>query len=116
MEPPPRDAFLIGSVSNIKPLTMGDQNKIAELLCVPSWKVPEATFVSKRCFKPDIGFNGTVFTFGDNVIVSSNGQEHIVQLQGFFSVNTDDNLNSLLGHGFFYPLHLTETGVVDTHY
>ena len=116
MEPPPRDAFLIGSVSNIKPLTMGDRDKIAELLCVLSWKVPEATFVSKRCFKSDIAFNGTVFAFGDNFIVSANGQEHIVQLQGFFSVNTDGNLNSLLGHGFLYPLHLTETGVVDTHY
>lgn len=95
---------------------MGDQDKIAELLCAPSWKVPEATFVSKRCFKADIGFNGTVFAFGDNVIVSAYGQEHIVQLQGFFSVNTDGNFNSLLGRGFFYPLHLTETGVVDTHY
>lgn len=78
MEPPPRDAFLIGSVSNIKPLTMGDQDKIAELLCVLSWKVPEATFNSKRCFKSDIAFNGTVFAFGDNFIVSANGQEHIV--------------------------------------
>ena len=96
---------------------MSDQDKIAELLCVlSSWKVPEATFVSKRCFKSDIAFNGTVFAFGDNFIVSANGQEHIVQLQGFFSVNTDGNLNSLLGHGFLYPLHLTETGVVDTHY
>lgn len=80
MEPSPRDAFLIGSLSNIKPLTMGDQDKIAELLCAPSWKVPEATFVSKRCFKADIGFNGTVFAFGDNVIVPAYGQEHIVQL------------------------------------
>ena len=95
---------------------MGDQDKIAELLCVLSWKVLEAKFVSKRCFKSDIAFNGTVFAFGDNFIVSANGQEHIVQLQGFFSVNTDGNLNSLLGHGFLYQLHLTETGVVDTHY
>ena len=26
---------------------MGDRDKIAELLCVPSCKVPEATFVSR---------------------------------------------------------------------
>lgn len=116
MERPPRDAFLIGSASNIKPLTIADQDKIAEVLCVPRSKVPEAAFVSKRCFKPDIGFNGTVFSCSDNVIVSANGQETVVHVQGFFAVNNDGNLYRLLGHGVCYPLHLTENGQVDTHY
>lgn len=74
MEHPPRDAFLTVSASNIKPLTIADQEKIAEL-CVPRWKVPEAAFLSKRCFKPDIGFNGTVFACGDNVIVTANDKK-----------------------------------------
>lgn len=34
----------------------------------------------------------------------------------FFSVNSDGNLYSLLGHGVYYPLHLKENGQVDTHY
>lgn len=116
MEPPPRDAFLIGSASNIKPLTRVYQDKISQLLSIPRWKVPEASFTSKRCFKPDIGFDGTVFACGDNVIVSVSGQETVVQLQGFMSVNNEGAMHSLLGHGVCYPLHLTDNGQVDTHY
>jgi len=116
MEPPPRDAFLIGSASNIKPLTRVDQDKISQLLSIPCWKVPEAAFTSKRCFKPDIGFDGTVFACGNNVIVSVSGQETVVQLRGFMSVNNEGAMHSLLGHGVCYPLHLTDNGQVDTHY
>lgn len=44
MEPAPRKAFLVGSVSNIKPIEDDDCRKIAELLGISPLEVPVASF------------------------------------------------------------------------
>ena len=46
---------------------------LAELLYVPITKVPLAAYTCKKCFKRDVGFNGTVFAVGDTVIILVDG-------------------------------------------
>lgn len=99
MEPPPRRSFLVGSLSNIKPIEGENRHKVAELLSISPLEVPVAAFATKRCFKQDTGFDGTAFACGDNVIVLVNGQEAVVQLQGFLSVRNQGDFCSLLGQG-----------------
>ena len=103
MEPAPRKAFLVGSMSNIKPIEGFDRHKIAERLSISPLEVPVAAISTKRCFKQDTGFDGTAFACGDNVITLVNGQETVVQLQGFLSVRSEGDFCSLLGQGMCYP-------------
>ena len=86
MEPSPRRAFLVGSMSNIKAIEGDDRHKIAELLGISPMEVPVAAFSTKRCFKQDTGFDGTAFACGEYVIALVNGQETVIQLQEFLSV------------------------------
>ncbi|KAK3731612.1 hypothetical protein QZH41_015866, partial [Actinostola sp. cb2023] len=111
----PKQALLIGSASNIKPLGDQERGTVAMALSVPEWKVPCGVFVCKKCLKPDIGFNGTVFACGETIIVLVDGKEIVVQLQGFWSVQNGDSY-TLLGYGVCFPYSLLENGLVDTHY
>lgn len=88
---------------------------MAMSLSIPQWKVPHGVFVCKKCFKPDIGFNGTVFPCGEAIIVLIDGKEIVAQLQGFRSVKVGDSY-TLLGFGLCFLYSLLENGHVDTHY
>lgn len=103
-------------MTNIKPIKQELRDMLPKLLDVPITKVPVAAYTCKKCFKADVGFNGTVFAAGDTVIILVDGQETLIKLQGFFSVNSGNELYSLLGQGVSYPLQLTENGVPDTNY
>ena len=103
-------------MSNVKPIEGDDRNRIAEVLSISPLELPVAAFATKRCFKQDTGFEGTAFACGDNVIVLANGQEAVVQLQGFLSVRSEGASCSLLGHGFCYPLHLRDNGEADRNF
>ena len=61
----PRQAFLIGSATNIKPLMRDDQSKIARALAVPLEKVPSSASFSNRCFLNNVGYDGTKCCSGD---------------------------------------------------
>lgn len=95
MEPAPRRAFLVGSMSNIKPIEGDNCHKIAELLGISPLKVPVAAFSTKRCFKQETGFDGTAFACGEYVIALVNGQETVIQLQEFLSVCSEGDFSSL---------------------
>jgi len=112
----PREAFLIGTSSNIEPLGKNDCEKIAELFNINPTKVPVGAYTTKRCFKPHIGYDGTVFHSGDTAIVFINEKETVVHLQGFLSVFIKGDLYSLLGSGICYLPHITDTGQEDTNY
>ena len=51
----PRQAFLIGSATNVKPLLRDDQSKIARALAVPLEKVSSSALFSNRCFLNNVG-------------------------------------------------------------
>ena len=102
---------------NIKVLDQIQHGIIAELLSLPPQEVPAAAYTCKRCFKPNIGFSGTVFAAGDTVIISVEGNEVVFQIQEFKSVNIGrDSFYSLLAQGVCYPVELRESGIVDTNY
>ena len=50
------------------------------------------------------------------MIVLVNGQEAVVQLQGFLSVRNQDNFCSLLGQGVCYPFHLRDNGEAERNF
>lgn len=116
MEPPPRRSFLVGSLSNIKPIEGENRHKVAELLSISPLEVPVAAFATKRCFKQDTAFDGTAFACGDNVIVLVNGQEAVVQLQGFLSVRNQGDFCSLLGQGVCYPFGVRDNGEAERNF
>ena len=116
LEPPPRRTFLVGSMSKIKPVEGEDRHRIAELLSISPLEVPVAAFATKRCFKRDTAFDGTAFACGDNVIVLVNGQEAVVQLQGFLSVRNQGDFCILLGQGVCYPFHLRDNGEAERNF
>lgn len=97
MEPAPRRAFLVASVSSIKPVEGDDCHKIAALLRISRLEVPVAAFATKRCFKEDTGFDA--FASGGYVIALVKGQETVIQLQEFLSVRSEGGFCSLLGQG-----------------
>ena len=41
--------------------------------------IPDAAFVSKKCFMADRGFGGTVFSTGNAVIVQINGMSMLLR-------------------------------------
>ena len=83
---------------------MSERNKISEASDVSVDHIPEAAFVSKKCFVADRGFGGTVFSSGDAVIIIVNEEELVVKLDCFMSVRVDNELVSskLLSKGFYY--------------
>ena len=87
------------------------------LLSVPESKVPCGVYCTKKCFKTDVGFGGTVFASKETVIVSADGREIVVQLQGFWSFQiNDENCYTLLGYGVLFPYRLLESGCIDAQY
>lgn len=86
------------------------------LLSVPESKVPCGVYCTKKCFKPDVGFGGTVFASNETVKVLADGREIVVQLQGFWSFQIDENCYILLGYGVLFPYRLLESGRIDTQY
>ena len=83
---------------------MSEQEKISEASDVSLDSIPEAAFVSKKCFMADRGFGGTVFVSGDAAIVQVNEEEFVVKLDCFLSVKVNNELGylKLLGKGFRY--------------
>ena len=53
--------------------------------------IPDAAFVSKKCFMADRGFGGTVFSTGNAVIVQINGDEHVAKIHHFLSLRVPLN-------------------------
>lgn len=82
-----------------------EQGKISEALDVPLENVPEAAFVSKKCFMAERGYGGTVFSSEEAIIVNVNGEEFVAKLDCFLSVRVKDEFTCarLLGKGFYYP-------------
>jgi len=86
------------------------------LLSVPEAKVPCGVHCTRKCFKPDVGFGGTVFASNEAVVVLADSRESIVQVQGFWSFQIAENCYTLLGYGVSFPYCLLESGQVDTQY
>ena len=83
----PRQAYLIGSATNIRPLQRDIQLKIASVLSVPVDLVSSSALFSKRCLLNDVGYDGTMCCCGDYVLIASNGQEIVVKIETMLSVN-----------------------------
>lgn len=68
--------------------------------------IPEAAFISKKCFMADRCYGGTVLSSGEAVIVQVNEEEFVAKLDCFLSVSVSVNKEltflKLLGKGFFY--------------
>ena len=61
----PRQVFLVGSASNIKPLQRADQLKPAEAVAVPLELVSSTALFSNRCLLNKVGYDGTMCCSGD---------------------------------------------------
>ena len=86
------------------------------LLSVPDAQVPCGVYCTRRCFRPDVGFGGTVFASNETVVVLADAREIIVQLQGFWSFQIAEDCYTILGYGVLFPYSLLESGDVDTQY
>lgn len=112
---PLKKALLIGSSKNILPLNEEDRSRMAELMCVPASQTSIAATFTKKLFNNEIGFDGTVFSVGDNVIIILNGQEIVVKLHGFLSAYLGGK-HELLAKGVYYDAQLLETGQIETNF
>ena len=85
---------------------MSERVKISEASDVSLANIPEAAYVSKRCFMADRGFGGTVFSSEDAVIVQVNEEEFVAKLDCFLSVRVNNELASvkLLVKILFYSI------------
>lgn len=96
-------------------LGMSEQGKISETLDVSLENIPEAAFVSKKCFMADRGYGGTVFSSGEGIVVQVNEEEFVAKLDCFLSVrvhvNEELTLLKLLGKGFYYSSVMDASGV-----
>ena len=96
-------------------LGMSEQGKISETLDVSLENIPEAAFVSKKCFMADRGYGGTVFSSGEGIVVQVNEEEFVAKLGCFLSVrvhvNEELTLLKLLGKGFYYSSVMDASGI-----
>jgi len=72
-------------------------------------------FVCKKCFKPETGFDGTVFASGETIVALVDGKETVLKLQGFLSVHNGRSY-SLLGYGACFLHSQLDDGSVDMLY
>ena len=105
----PQRCFLLGAMDKAQPLDVNDQRKISETVSVSVNDVAEAALVSKKCFMADIGFEGTVFSSGDTLIITAHRQEFVMKVDTFLSVRVSGSCR-LLGKGCCYAFSLTNDG------
>ncbi|CAB3987948.1 Hypothetical predicted protein [Paramuricea clavata] len=101
-------SLLLGAHNNVMALTGTERKRISDTLDCSVSNIPEAAFVSKKCFMPNRGFGGTVFSSGDAVVLRINDQEeNVAKLDCFISlrVHRNNDLNSLvlLCKGYCHP-------------
>ena len=112
----PRQAYLIGSATNIRPLQRDIQLKIASVLSVPVDLVSSSALFSKRCLLNDVGYDGTMCCCGDYVLIASNGQEIVVKIETMLSVNCGSDLCRILGMGYLYSFYRDAVGQIFCNY
>ena len=105
----PQRCFLLGAMDKAQPLDVNDQRNISETVSVSVNDVAEAALVSKKCFMADIGFEGTVFSSGDTLIITAHRQEFVMKVDTFLSVRVSGSCR-LLGKGCCYAFSLTNDG------
>lgn len=112
----PRQAFLIGSATNVRPLQRDYQLKISRMLAVPMDLVSSSALFSKRCFLNNVGYDGTMCCSGDSFLVANNGQETVVKIETLLSVNCGNDLCKILGKGYLCPFHQDADGQISCNY
>ena len=112
----PRQAFLIGSATNVRPLQRDDQVKIASTLSVPVDLVSLSALFSKRCLLNDVGYDGTMCCGGDYFLIANNGQETVAKIETMLSVNCGSDLCKIVGKGYFYSYHQDAVGQISRNY
>ena len=108
----PRQAYLIGLATNIRPLQRDSQLKLAIALSVPVDLVSSSALFSKRCLLNDVGYDGTMCCSGDYVIIANNGQETVVKIETMLSVNCGSDLRRIVGMGYLYSFHRDAVGQI----
>ena len=112
----PRQAYLIGSATNIRPLQRDSQLKTASALSVPVDLVSSSALFSKRCLLNDVGYDGTMCCSGDYVLIANNGQEIVVKIETMLSVNCGSDLCRIVGMGYLYSFHRDAFGQISCNY
>lgn len=108
-------AILIGSASHLTSIETQDRIKVSLVLSTLLHITPHAVFFCRRCFIPDIGFDGTAFASGETCILLLDGKESVVQINGFWSVRHGDKY-VLLGYGVSFDHKCLDNGHLETHY
>lgn len=104
------NALLIGSKSQVVELTNCDHEKICASLSLCRTEVSKIVSVTKRCFVKNLGYDGTVLSNSDKVIVSHHETETVVSIERFMSINCGTQGYHLVGEGTVKPFHLTDDG------
>ena len=112
----PRQAYLIGSATNIGPLQRDCQLKRASALSVPVDLVTSSALFSKRCLLNVVGYDGTMCCRGDYILIANNGQESVVKIETMLSVNCGSDLCRILGMGYLYSFHRDAVGQISCNY
>lgn len=104
------NTLLIGSKSQVVELTNCDHEKICASLSLCRTEVSKIVSVTKRCFVKNLGYDGTVLSNSDKVIVSHHETETVVSIERFMSINCGTQGYHLVGEGTVKPFHLTDNG------
>ena len=112
----PRQAFLIGSATNVRPLQRDDQLKVASALSVPVDLVSSSALFSKRCLLNDVGYDGTMCCSGDCFLIANSGQQTVVKIETMLSVNCGSDLCRIVGMGYLYSFHQDAVGQISCNY
>ena len=73
-------------MDNMTLLEETERIKVANALTVPLHKVPQFSFSSKKCFISDKGFEGTVCSSGESVVIALVQNEVVMKVDKFLSV------------------------------
>lgn len=103
-------SLLLGSLEKMTMLDEADRMGVASTLNVPIQNVPEFAFTSKKCFLPDKGFEGTVCSSGESVIVLIAQREVVMKVDKFLSVKDNTNSYKLLVKGYVYDYVCMDNG------
>ncbi|EDO34461.1 predicted protein [Nematostella vectensis] len=112
----PSQSFLLGAMDNMTLLERDERIKVAHTLNVPLQKIPQFSFSSKKCFLPDKGYEGTVCSSGESVVVMLEQNEIVMKLDKFLSVKDNTESYKLLAKGYLFCNVYTDNGQTVKHF
>lgn len=105
-----RNSLLIGARNRVLELTTNNLEKISASLSLCQTEVSRVSSVSNKCFLRNLGYEGTVLTSKDSIIVSLHGTETVVLIDRFLSVRCKEQCCRLVGEGTVKPFQLNDNG------